>query len=175
VHRNDSGIVEITIEDAWFQGNSFAGDASTPCTRAGTKSFLKVNLTNNPVGSRSHWCLQIIEATDSWELEPRNCTAVSGGQFTFSMTTGVVTCGFKRTANLTGTFNTSPTHAAVAELRMAGQPAFTTDAVAGHSIFCPETTLFTNLNVDLYTDTNSTPAAGAHPFPVNTTAPLYFS
>jgi hypothetical protein len=175
VHRNASGVVELTIEDTWIQSNFVAGDASTPCRSAGSKAVVKTNLTSNAVGVKTHWCLKTIAATDSWELQPRNCTESTGGEFTYSVTIGALTCGLKRSGNLTGTFSTSPSHAAVAELKLSGEPAFVTDAVAGHSGLCPASASWANWNFDLYTDTDETPLSGPHKYPPSTTGPLYFS
>jgi hypothetical protein len=176
VHRNAYGIVEFTIEDGWFQSNLVAGDASTPCITGSVNAIIKTNLTSpsNHVGTATHWCVKTLAGTDSFEFELRNCTAVSGGEFTYSIAVGALTCGFKRSANVPGTFSTSPSHASVAELIVTGEPTFITDAVTGHSGLCPASVTLANFRFNLYTDTDVTPN-GPHPWPGSITDPLYFS
>jgi hypothetical protein len=177
IHRNANGIVEATIEDGWFQSNFIAGDASTPCRSAGQKAVVKTNLTSNPVtaGTGIHYCVKTIATTSTWEIVPRSCTVSTGGEFTFSITVGALTCGFTRTAAITGSFSTSSAHTAVAELKMVGEPLFSTDKVPNHSGLCPATGSLANFNFDLYTDTDTTPASGPNSWPGSITDPLYLS
>jgi hypothetical protein len=182
VHRNSGGIVEMTLEDAWFQGNYFA-DPHTPCESGGARMVFKTNLTNEGttvnqhVGSKTHWCIVTEESLDKFELLGRNCTGVGPGEFTiqFEIPSLGYKCGLRRTTPITGSFNTSNTHSEVAELTMNPNLSFVTDAVAGHSVFCPGSTALTNLVFALYTDNNTTPTTGVHPVPINKTAPLYIS
>ena len=168
VHANPAadGSVQGTIEDAWFQGNTVdtaANNTPTQClnTSTGGVATIKTNLTGGPhVGTSNHWCIRTIPGTDEFETTPRNCTSAEGGAFTFSVATSGLTCGFTRAAAIKGTFTT--TAAGVpGVLKMTNNQVFTTDAVAGHSVFCPANGELRNFEFNLYTDTTSTPAAGA--------------
>jgi hypothetical protein len=174
VHRNDSGIVEGTIEDAWFQSN-YRED--TECKDSfGATATVRTNLTNSPnVGTPRHWCLKTVAGTDKWELLGNNCTGASP-DLTFTIKTPTLDCGYSTANAITGTFTTvsGTTHTAT-RLTMTGEPVFKTDAVVGHSGFCPSEGKLKNFVFDLYTDTDATPSTGKHVFPPNTSDPIFVS
>jgi hypothetical protein len=158
-----AGVVQGTLEDAWFQGETNDSGTPTQCFAplVGSPATVKTNLTAGPtVGTKTHWCIETIKEKDEFQVVPRNCGG-SGGEFTFSVTVGALTCGFKRTAAILGTFVTVNAEHKAVTLKMNNGQEFTTDAVTGHSGLCPATGKLENFEFEMFTDKATTPAAGA--------------
>lgn len=99
VHANPGGAAGTilgTIEDAWFNGT----EAETRCSSSlGAAKVTIPGLTNE--GGTQHWCIKSLPE-DEFQVEPHSCTG-TGGEFTFVITAGGLTCRFKRAANILGT------------------------------------------------------------------------
>ena len=98
-HTPGLSVVE-TIDHAYFRGSH----AETKCdSEFGTAVITVPGLTQ--AGGPLHWCIRTVAETDKFNIEPRDCGGV-GGEFTFLLHVAGITCGYTRTANLSGTFTT---------------------------------------------------------------------
>jgi len=139
-----AGAVQWTIEDAFVRGSA----AETKCNSSlGATQITIPALTSG--GGTSHWCIKTIPGTDEFEFEPHNCGGV-GGEFTFLFHPPGFTCGYTRAANLRGTFTTTNANHEAATLRLNAN-----QQLAKHSggIICPVTTVLSEFNFELFTDT----------------------
>jgi hypothetical protein len=149
VHANHdvNGNVLVTIEDVWFRGDA----SETRCTDNGNPaSVLIPQITNE--GGKQHWCIKIPFGVDVFHLEPRNCTEVAGGEFTFVIVTTGITCAYKRAETITGTVTTKDIENKPVTFK-ANPAEFVTDPGGAHSILCPATAKLENFLFEMYTDT----------------------
>jgi len=151
IHNNGTtgGVVMGTIEDAWFQGN----EAETHCKSSIGAATVTVQLTNQ-LAKTNHWCIETLKE-DKFQVVPHNCTGV-GGEFTFVIHAGGMSCGFVRSAAIGGTFTTGDVANAPVTLTMTNNQEFTTEMVPGHSILCPASGKLSEFKFQMYTDTNGT-------------------
>lgn len=162
VDKNDSKEFQLTIEDAWFQ--SKLTTEGTKCHGTGFIGNTTVTipgLTNGSV-KNTHWCIRSIPGTDNWELWGNNCTTEPGtGALTFVLEDASITCYFKRSGTIQGTFTTDTgTHEATT-LNMTGEPETATEPGTNHSVFCPSSMKLSNMKFKLYLDGATT--SGSYP------------
>lgn len=167
-----------TIEDAWFQGP----EAGTKCKSNLGAATVTLNTTNGTLNPKTHWCIQTNQGTDTFKVEPRNCGG-EGGSFTFVIHAGGLSCGFTRTANITGTFKTGSDVGGVVTpatftAGVAGEPeiSFSTfkHPEIAHSIFCPASGALDNLTFNLYTDASNV-TSNVYSQAADTAAPTYIT
>jgi len=167
VHANphtDDGAVLGTIEHAYFRGS----ESETKCKSSLGAATITVPALTQAVGGTSHWCLRTIPTTNNFVVDPRNCTEPSGGEFTFLLHAGGVTCGYKRTASLTGDFTTPGEHKAATWTLDENQEM--TKHVGG--ILCPAVGKLAEFKFEMYTDTTSS-TPGTWRDATNTADPIW--
>jgi hypothetical protein len=172
VHANPhtvGGAVLGTIEDAFFRGT----EAETKCkSTLGAATITIPALTQaGGTGNFSHWCIKTKPETDKFEVEPRNCTVAAGGEFTFLLHAAGTTCGYTRTANLTGTFTTTAATHGAATLSLDKEQALTKH-VGG--FLCPASGKLEEFNFEIFTDTAGT-TPGTWRDAKNTADPIWIS
>jgi hypothetical protein len=158
------GAVQGTIEHAYFRGS----EAETKCKSSlGAATITVPALTQ--AGGTSHWCIKTTPETDKFVVEPHNCGG-AGGEFTFLIHAGGITCGFTRAANLTGTFTTPGEHKAATWTLDENQEL--TKHVGG--FLCPASGKLSEFKFEMYTDTTvATP--GIWDDPINTADPIWIT
>jgi hypothetical protein len=150
VHANlggAAGTIFGTIEDVWFNGT----EPETRCkSTAGVAKVTIPGMTNE--GGKQHWCIKSLPE-DEFQVEPHSCTS-EGGEFTFVITAGGLTCSFKRAANIKGKIvNTGDVNNVPVTLKMNDGQEFTKDE---GSFLCPTTGKLSNFLFQMYTDTSAT-------------------
>jgi hypothetical protein len=142
------------IEDAWFQSNLTTSDTDCNTNFFSLPARITLNATNGTLGTLTDYCIETIQGTDKFKLEPHKCGG-NKGAFTFQVdVTGGPECGFTRTTNIEGTFTTGA-HGVPATFTANGV-GFTTSAHPGHSGLCPASGTLNNLKFKIYTDTCET-------------------
>jgi hypothetical protein len=141
------GAVLGTIEDAFFRGT----EAETHCKSTLGRATITIPALTQ-AGGTSHWCIKSTPETDKFVVEPHNCGG-AGGEFTFLLHAGGTTCGYTRTANLTGTFTTTAATHAAATLSLDKEQALTKH-VGG--FLCPASGKLEEFNFEMFTDTAKT-------------------
>lgn len=149
VHANHdvNGNVLVTIEDVWFRGDEAI---ETRCTDNGTPAKVLIPAITNE-GGKQHWCIKNPFNTDEFVLEPRNCTEVAGGEFTFVIVTTGVSCPYQRAANITGTVTTKDIENKPVTFKTNPGQEFKREA--GAPFLCPEWFKLENFLFEMYTDT----------------------
>jgi len=150
VHANPGGAAGVifgTIEDAWFNGT----ESETRCSSTvGVAKVTIPGLTNE--GGTQHWCIKTLPEHE-FQVEPHSCTS-EGGEFTFVITAGGLTCRFKRAANIKGTYTTGDVEGKPVTLKMNNEQEFVKDEPS--SFLCPATGKLSNFLFQMYTDTSAT-------------------
>jgi hypothetical protein len=158
VHANSGGAAGTifgTIEDVWFRGT----EPETRCSSSlGAATVTIPRLTNEPKtgggNGEGHWCIKSLPE-DEFQVEPRNCTETTGGEFTFVIHAGGMTCRYKREANIKGKIvNTGDVNNVPVTLKMNDGQEFTREAVS--SFVCPMTGKLEQFHFQMYTDTGPT-------------------
>jgi len=158
VDKNNGTEAQVTITDAWFNSNLNA--EGTKCKGkigefpAGAATIKIPALTNE--GGGGHWCLRNVVGEDKWELWGNNCTTEVGtGELTFIVEVGGLTCKFRRTAAIKGTYTTTTAEHKAAVLTMTndtGKAGAEFAKEEGSSVFCPASGLLSNMVFDTFTD-----------------------
>jgi len=164
-HLTGSGV-QGTIEHAYFRGS----ESETRCSSTLGPATITVPALTQAVNGTSHWCIKTNPGTDNFVVEPRNCTAVSGGEFTFLLHAGGITCGYTRTTDLTGHF-TTPTDHTASTLTLDEDQALTKH-VGG--ILCPANGKLATFKFELFTDTTAN-TPGIWDDPENTKDPIWIT
>jgi hypothetical protein len=151
VHANPGGATGSilgTVEDVWFRGT----ESENRCSSSLGAARVKIpGLTNE--GGTQHWCIKSL-AEDEFQVEPHSCTA-EGGEFTFIIEAGGLTCRFKRAANIKGKIvNTGDVNNVPVTLKMNDGQEFTKDEPS--SFLCPATGKLEQFHFQMYTDTGPT-------------------
>jgi len=160
VHANPhttNGAVQGTIEHAYFRGSD--GPETKCASTLGTATITIPDLTQaGGTGDASHWCIRTAPESDTFEVEGRGCTTTGTRTFTFLLHAGGTTCGYTRTNNLVGHFDTV-NHEATTWSLDANQGL--TKHVGG--ILCPASGTLVEFDFEMFTDTDpSTPGTWRH-------------
>ena len=147
VHKNDGNEIQATIEGAWF-GSNLTPEGTKCKSGLGNVTVTIPGLTN--AGGTKHWCIRTVPGKDNWQLWGNNCTTEpTTGELTFILDIGFLTCRYKKTGFVEGTFNTTNTHETL-KLTLSGEPGFTLEAES--SFGCPAEGKLSNFVFDVYTD-----------------------
>jgi hypothetical protein len=165
----NAGIVEGTIEDGWFQGEESTETEKTLChSTVGPAKVTIPGLTNGTLHN-THWCVKTIKNSDKFVVEPHDCGGTAG-EFTFIIDAGGLQCGFKRAANIEGTFTTDTGSHAAVTLTMNNNQTFEKD---GGSFLCPASGTLSNVKFQMYTDTGVT--SNGYRETINTADPVFMT
>jgi hypothetical protein len=173
VAKNNGTEVQETIEAAYVQSN-FTTEGTKCRSTLGNVTVTIPALTN--AGGKSHWCIRTVPGTDNWEMWGNSCgTEPGSGELTIAFDFSSMTCSYKRTKAVHGTFTTDAGKHEPATLKLSEEPEFTTDTSS--SIFCPANWKLKEFDFDFYTDSDVELVKGdVHTYGSQPTAnPIYFA